>query len=140
PAWARVLRWAFAGWVTVSFMTTFTIVLIGDLHRFPRLFEVMGIANGIVCIACFVIMAGAGIPIEPPKARQKSIGRMARWLWNGRFGAWLAKIITPRNVAVPEAHFRPTELAPGVAVDELFAALPTAYPEHPRDLPIIRNR
>ena len=65
---------------------------------------------------------------------------MARFIWNSQFGGWLAKILTPRNAAVPAAHFRPTELALGVAVDELFAALPTAYRQHVGDLPAVGNR
>src|SRR5258708_29678770 len=85
-------------------------------------------------------MGASGVPLEPPKWRQNSIGRFARFIWNSRLGGWLAKILTPRNAAVPEAHFRPTELALGVAVDELFAALPTAYRLHVGDLPAVGNR
>jgi eukaryotic-like serine/threonine-protein kinase len=145
PAWAQLVRWAFAGSVTLSFVFVFGLFMTGGLFpgapkRFESASEVIGLGNGLFCTACFLIMAGAGIPLEPPKARQKSIGRMARFLWNGRFGAWLARILTPRNVAVPEAHFRPTELALGVAVDELFAALPTAYRQHVGDLPMIGNK
>ena len=114
--------------------------LAGQPHGFQRGFEMTGIIGGLTGLSSFLIMAGAGVPLEPPTSRRNSIGRVARFFWNSRFGGWLAKVLTPRNAAMPEAHFRPTELALGVAVDVLFAALPTAYRQHVGDLPAVGNK
>jgi hypothetical protein len=47
-----------------------------------------------------------------------------------------AKLLTPKGRrALPDADFRPTEMALGVAAEELFATLPKSYRDHLPDLP-----
>jgi hypothetical protein len=140
PVWTRILRWGFAGPAIAAPLILLAYGLAGAPREFNQLFGVAGLIIGLLCLGSFLVMSGAGVPVEPPKFRRNAIGRFARWLWDGRFGAWLAKRLTPKNAAVPEAHFRPTELALGVAVDELFAALPTAYRQQVGDLPAIGGK
>jgi len=58
-------------------------------------------------------------------------------LWNSRAGEWLAKRLgaPERSRAIGGGVFRATEAALGVAVAELFAALPKSYREQLADLP-----
>ncbi len=58
-------------------------------------------------------------------------------LWNSRAGEWLAKRLgaPERSRAIGGGVFRATEAALGVAVSELFAALPKSYREQLADLP-----
>ncbi len=58
-------------------------------------------------------------------------------LWNGRVGEWLSSRLgaPERSRAVGGGVFRPTEAALGVAVSELFAALPKSYREQLAELP-----
>jgi serine/threonine-protein kinase len=58
-------------------------------------------------------------------------------LWNGRFGKWLAgKLGAPeQSRAVGGGVFRPTEAALGLAANDLFEALPTAFREGLEELP-----
>jgi eukaryotic-like serine/threonine-protein kinase len=58
-------------------------------------------------------------------------------LWNSRAGEWLARRLgaPERSRAIGVGAFRATEAALGVAVSELFAALPKSYREQLADLP-----
>jgi len=58
-------------------------------------------------------------------------------LWNSRAGTWLAKRLgaPDRSRAIGGGVFRATESALGVAVSELFAALPKSYREQLAELP-----
>ena len=58
-------------------------------------------------------------------------------LWNSRAGEWLAKRLgaPERSRAIGGGVFRATEAALGVAVSELFAALPKSYREQLAELP-----
>jgi serine/threonine-protein kinase len=58
-------------------------------------------------------------------------------LWNSRAGAWFAKRLgaPERSRAIGGGVFRATEAALGVAVSELFAALPKSYREQLAELP-----
>jgi serine/threonine-protein kinase len=96
------------------------------------------LALGIV--GSFILMTGLGVPLEPPGYRRRTVGRIQSMLWNSHFGAWLAGVLTPKQRGVPESNFRPTELALGAAVEELFAALPAAYREHVGDVPSVGAR
>jgi serine/threonine-protein kinase len=55
---------------------------------------------------------------------------------NSRIGEWATSLLTPKHRrAGADLDYRPTEMALGVAVEELFAALPKAYRDHVPDLP-----
>src|ERR1043166_4118663 len=87
-----------------------------------------------------IAMTALGAHIEPAKSRLKSVGGLRLRFWNSRLGAWVAKNVTPKKRGVPDSAFRPTELALGSAVHELFAALPTSYRAHVGDLPAVGER
>ncbi len=92
---------------------------------------------GIVSLASLSVF---GRPLLPKSLHRRLIGRSRGWLWNSRFGNWLADRLTPKGGGVPLAAFRPTEMALEVAIDDLFAALPDEYRESLRDLPAIVSR
>src|SRR5688572_12039021 len=81
-----------------------------------------------------------GLPLVPKWLQRRLIGRVRGWLWNSRFGSWLADRLAPKGAGVPLAAFRPTEMALEVAIDDLFAALPDEYRESLRELPAIARR
>jgi len=92
---------------------------------------------GIVSLASLSVF---GLPLLPRSMHRLMIGRVRGWLWNSRFGNWLAERLAPKGGGVPLAAFRPTEMALEVAIDDLFAALPDEYRESLRDLPAIARR
>ena len=81
-----------------------------------------------------------GLPLVPKWLQRRMIGRARGWLWNSRFGSWLADRLAPKGAGVPLGAFRPTEMALEVAIDDLFAALPDEYRDSLSDLPAIARR
>ena len=81
-----------------------------------------------------------GLPLVPKWLQRRMIGRARGWLWNSKFGSWLADRLAPKGGGVPLAAFRPTEMALEVAIDDLFAALPDEYRDSLHDLPAIARR
>jgi eukaryotic-like serine/threonine-protein kinase len=142
PLWVGALRMLpvlFAAAIPVAFAITRMLGV--DVLRTPTPFLeafVAGLATAGV--ASFGIAAGLGIPLLPPSYERKVVGRLRSRIWNSRFGAWLARKLTPKERGVPESSFRPTEIALEAAVDDLFAALPTVYREVVGDLPEIGHR
>jgi eukaryotic-like serine/threonine-protein kinase len=100
------------------------------------------LVNGlaVAVMASIGLAAGLGVPLLPPAHERKIVGRIRTFLWNSRVGAWLARALTPKDRGVPEANFRPTEMALEMAVDDLFAALPAAYRQAVGDLPAVAHR
>jgi eukaryotic-like serine/threonine-protein kinase len=90
--------------------------------------------------AALLLMTGLGVPIFPPKLQRFAAGRLRGWLWNSKLGEWLAARLTPRHRALASVEFRPTEVALGIAVEDLFAALPSVYRDDLRGLPEIIRR
>ena len=104
-----------------------THVIVGNLSVFL----------GVVSLAALSVF---GLPLVPRSLYRRMIGRARGWLWNGRFGNWLADRLAPKGGGVPLAAFRPTEMALEVAIVDLFAALPDEYRASLRDLPAIARR
>ena len=92
---------------------------------------------GIVSLASLSVF---GLPLLPKSWHRRMIGRARGWLWNSRFGSWIADRLAPKSGGVPLAAFRPTEMALEVAIDDLFAALSDEYRESLRELPAIARR
>ncbi|HEX3866541.1 MAG TPA: serine/threonine-protein kinase, partial [Gemmatimonadaceae bacterium] len=111
-----------------------------------------GIPRGFVSRILFgAMIAGAGVTLTLTSAlgvrmitkrvRLALIGGLRSTILNSRLGEWAVKLLTPaRRAAVADFDFRPTEMALGIAVDELFAALPTVYRDHVSDLPRVVER
>lgn len=82
-----------------------------------------------------------GVPYLPRDLRRRLTGGLRRWFWNSRAGAMVTRLLTPkRRQRLVSADYRPTEMALGVAVDELFEALPKSYRLHLAELPEIVRR
>ncbi len=91
-------------------------------------------------IGSLVLLPALGLPIAPASLRRRFTAGARRLIWGSRIGDWLAKRLAPKGGGVPAAAFRPTEMALEVAIEDLFASLPTSYRESLRDLPAIANR
>ena len=93
----------------------------------------------------FATVTGAAIGLVYPGRRVSGLGTIEHRVrfWGGRLGEGFAKLAAfrlPRR-ATPEALAnRPTELAIGLAADELFAALPRETQRAMRDLPAVVRR
>ncbi len=151
--WARQLRWLAFGAIGATVASTVARLIIFDFHPHFGLHlgwravlsiltrlkqaELLGLLVGVAGGAGLGAM---GVPIMPPRLQRATAGRLRGWFWNGPAGAWMAARLTPANRAIAAADFRPTEMALGVAVGDLFAALPTVYRESLADLPEIVER
>ncbi len=73
----------------------------------------------------------------PDKIRDRWQTGIRERLWNSRVGKWLAQRLgaPEQSRAVGGGVFRPTEAVLGVAVSELFAALPKAFRDELVELP-----
>jgi serine/threonine-protein kinase len=73
-----------------------------------------------------------------PRFRGTLIGGIRSAIWNSRVGEWAAKLLTPRtHTGLAQLDYRPTEMALGLAVEELYASLPKAYRDNLPDLPSV---
>jgi serine/threonine-protein kinase len=89
-------------------------------------------------VVSFTVSSVLGVRMISKKIRPRLIGAVRSMIFNSRVGDWATKLLTPRS-RKPSADldYRPTEMALGLAVEELFAALPKPYREHVPDLPRI---
>jgi serine/threonine-protein kinase len=94
----------------------------------------------LTTVGLAMLMTAFGMSVEPPSTRLKSVGGLRSRFWNSPIASWFARVLTPAKRGVPDSAFRPTELALGTAVHELFAALPTSYRQHVGDLPTVGER
>ena len=96
-----------------------------------------GLLAGIAAIASHAL----GVPFLPHEMKRSLTGGIRSWFWNSRAGALLTKALTPRRRArAVSLDYRPTEMALGLAVDELFDALPKSYRVHLDGLPTVVRR
>jgi serine/threonine-protein kinase len=136
PRWARLLRRA-----------TYTLSISGAIV-FRQLIHVRSIREAVViggvvmgAVLTFTASNALGVRLISPKIKSKLIGLARSALWNSRIGEWAAKLLTPKKKSgAAQLEYRPTEMALGLAVGDLYAALPKAYREHLSDLPTIVER
>ena len=96
-----------------------------------------GMLAGISAIASHAL----GVPFLPRETKRSLTGGIRSWFWNSRAGALLTRALTPRRRArAISLDYRPTEMALGLAVDELFDALPKSYRVHLAGLPAVVRR
>ena len=105
---------------------------VGQLHAGLVSVSVLG------TLATLALCNAFDVPLLPTALRRGPRSLRNR-LWTSRAGGWLAKLLKapPMSAPIGGAIFRPTEVALGVAADELFAALPAAIREYLADLPAI---
>jgi serine/threonine-protein kinase len=136
--WARVLRW-----MPLSFAAAtagLSILNSGYRNRYNFGFDDAAGTSMVLGILSFLALTGLGVPLLPPRAQRFTTGLARSWLWNSRFGAWIAARLTPKNRVLAPIAFRPTEVALSIAVDELYAALPTEYRASLGDVPEVAQR
>lgn len=132
PWWARPLRW----------LTYASAGAVGALILFDgpqiRLWRIAIGTSVATALTTFTIGNALGVRLIGRRIRPRFVGAFRSLFWNSRAGEWTAKLLAPRNrTPVDAAEFRPTEMALGLAAEELFAALPKTYREELDDLPAV---
>ncbi len=131
-AWAKAMRW-----VTYSLVDGVAFVFFDGIPHttFAKIVTASVIFGSI---ASFTVSNAMGVRLIPRRIRPKLIGGIRAAIFNSRIGQWAVRLLTPgKRKSISAVDFRPTEMALGLAVDELFAALPKAYREHLADLPAV---
>ena len=96
-----------------------------------------GFLAGVSAIASHSL----GVPFLPRDVKRSLTGGVRSWFWNSRAGALVTRLLTPkRRARAVSVEYRPTEMALGLAVDELFDALPKSYRLHLAGLPAVVRR
>lgn len=91
-----------------------------------------GLLAGVSAIASHAL----GVPFLPRDLRRSLTGAVRSWFWNSRAGSFVTRLLTPkRRLRIASVDYRPTEMALGVAVEELFESLPKSYRIHLAGLP-----
>jgi eukaryotic-like serine/threonine-protein kinase len=133
--WARVVR-------------GITYALVAGVG-FAVFSDIPGTFGGRVVIASLVggsIVAltasnALGVRLISRRIRPTLVGAVRSLIWNSRAGAWLAKLLTPRNrKSLADLEYRPTEMALSLAASDLYARLPASYREQLDDLPQVVER
>jgi hypothetical protein len=135
PVAHRLLRLATVGagtWLA----TTFVLARGGAIHE-RHMSPLWFIIPLFTTLTLGAVSNALDVQFIPTKLRDWWQTGIRERLWNGRAGAWLAKRLgaPERSRAIGGGVFRPTEAALGVAVSELFAALPKSYREQLAELP-----
>ena len=126
PVGGRALRAIAWGSAAMIALLTFT-----PLHL-PRGFIghilIRRVVESGLILTTIVGAAGAnafGVPLLGRTLRRRLEGAVRSLFWNSKAGEWFARLLAPREgVRASEVAYRPTEVALGLAVDDLFAALP----------------
>ncbi len=130
-----------ATWLAVSI----GLLMAGVIHENRRSPQVFGVSLNIFLIFTPVLstmLLGAisnalDVQFIPNAIRKGWQTGIRDRLWNSKVGNWLAKRLgaPEQSRAVGGGVFRATEAALGLAVSELFAALPSAFRENLEELP-----
>ncbi len=131
-----------ASWIPLQSAFLYLTSLVSLFSSPPFIWPavVMGKLSVFAGVTSLAGLSVFGLPLVPKWMQRRMIGRARGWLWNSKFGSWLATRLAPKGGGVPLAAFRPTEMALEVAIDDLFAALPDEYRDSLRDLPAIARR
>ena len=131
-----------ASWIPLQSALLYltSLVALFSSPPFPWPAVVMGKLAVFAGVTSLAGLSVFGLPLVPKWLKRRMIGRARGWLWNSRFGSWLADRLAPKGGGVPLATFRPTEMALEVAIDDLFAALPDEYRGSLQELPAIARR
>jgi eukaryotic-like serine/threonine-protein kinase len=133
--WARIMRsltYALVGGVGLFFF-------VGLPHNRTG---VIMLASTIAAVTITITLNNAlGVRMISRRIRPKLIGALRSMILNSRLGEWAVRLLTPKKrKGTAELGYRPTEMALGLAVEELFGALPKAYRESLGDLPAVVQR
>jgi serine/threonine-protein kinase len=136
PRWARVMRA-----VTYALGITATASLRRLLHVGSfREGMIIG-ALGLSALVMFTASNALGVRLISPRFKARLVGAARSTILNSKVGEWVVKLLTPKKRrGVAELDYRPTEMALGMAVGDLYAALPKPYREDLSDLPSVVER
>ncbi|HEY4216105.1 MAG TPA: serine/threonine-protein kinase [Gemmatimonadaceae bacterium] len=130
--WAKGLRW-----ITYALVASVGVLLFDGLPRSMAL-KIATVSLVAGSIATFTVSNALGVRLIAKRIRPKLIGAVRSTIFNSRVGEWVVRLLTPaKRKQIAGAEFRPTEIALGLAVEELFAALPKAYRDHLAELPAV---
>jgi len=130
----RVLKWISGASLSVSMLCLSGIITIGGpIDQLASLFA------GSLAIG---VGTGIGMLIMLQRRRDVDAEFWGR-LWTGRLGRWLfgvARMFTSKKALPASLTHRPTELALGMAAEQLFESLPKETRGQLRDLPDVVHR
>lgn len=128
----RYATFASASWLAV----TVALVVQGVLHenRSPIWMVLSPVGATLLTVA---VSNALDVRFVSSRVREWGMSGLRDRLWNSRIGAWLSrKLGAPsRSRALDAGGFRATEVALGVAAQDLYEALPSAQREALQDLP-----
>ncbi|HTE47400.1 MAG TPA: serine/threonine-protein kinase [Gemmatimonadaceae bacterium] len=136
PVWARVMR-------VLTYASGAGALALFPILRHPHnMSQAIALASTIGgAIVAFTASNAFGVRLISPSFRSNLIGGIRSAIWNSRVGEWAAKLLTPRKRSgLAQLDYRPTEMALGLAVEELYASLPKAYRDDLPDLPDVVRR
>jgi len=136
PRWARLMRRA-----------TYVSVVAGAV-ALRQVFHIANVRQGMLigfvamtAVVLFTASNALGVRLISASIKSRLIGAARSRILNSRLGEWFVTLLTPRNrTGVAQLDYRPTEMALGAAVGDLYAALPKAYRDDLNDLPSVVER
>jgi serine/threonine-protein kinase len=136
PRWAKLMRRA-TYVLSVSGMIALRRAVQGvTVHQ--------GIVLGAIALSALVTFTATnalGVRLISPKIRSALVGAARSRILNSKVGEWFVKLLTPKKRSgVAELGYRPTEMALGMAVGDLYAALPKPYRDDLSELPSVVER
>jgi serine/threonine-protein kinase len=137
PIWARAIRWLSFGGVAVAAGAAAAVALFGlsDPYLFGYVF------GGGTAVAVGGGILGRLFPGRRLKARDSTLEYRLK-LFEGALGPAMVRIahIGLQRPALPAASFRPTELAIGMAADQIFESLSKTARRALKGLPLLVRR
>jgi len=139
PMLAKVVRWASWAALGVAVGAVGWLWLPGHGMPDPRTFAT--IFGGAVAVAGGGAVVGRMIPGKRMKVKDSLLEYRIK-LMNSKLGRWLAKLSTigMTPAALAAGSHRPTEVAIGMAADQIFESLPKASRKSLKDLPALLRR
>ncbi|HEY2806131.1 MAG TPA: serine/threonine-protein kinase [Gemmatimonadales bacterium] len=139
PLWARIVRWSSFAALGAGAATVGWLWLPG--HPLPDPGSFAAVMGGVCAIAFGGALIGRMVPGKRLQARDSTLEYRLKFL-DSRVGRYLHKLATiglkPR--ALPAGSHRPTEVAIGMAADQIFASLPKDQRKTLKDLPGLVRR
>ena len=130
----RVLKWISGVSLSISGLCLAGIITVG-----PAIDQIASLFGGSLFVG---VTTGIGMLIMLQRRRDVDTEFWGR-LWTGSLGKWLfgiARAFTPRHALPASLTHRPTELALGMAAEQLYDSLPKETRQQLRDLPDVVHR
>jgi eukaryotic-like serine/threonine-protein kinase len=136
---SRVFRWT--SWATIGSAVVAVLNLRFELGLWTATDSNSWVAISLLVAAMLSIVTAPALGVSLAPGLGSLSSRLRRIFWDSRMGEWVGRVLTPRQrVTATQFAHRPTEIALGLAVEELYRALPNAYRDNVRDLPAVVRR